>query len=129
MSLSLSHSRLSLSLLVTLASQSLSLSLSVTLCSPTHVSVGLNVIGPSQPKPQAIDPRLRPIPLPSPPSQRSPNTDQTIALVFCWSDPSASDSLLFRRLDPRRNCPPQAASHCCRPSLYYLHYDWVFFFF
>ena len=51
-------------------------------------------------------PPIRPMPPPSPPSQRSLNVDQTIALVFRRSDPSTSDPLLFRRSNPHQHCPP-----------------------
>ena len=107
LSLSLSHSHISVS------------------TSPTHASAGLNVTNPS-PKPliHISDPYLCPIlhlnahltpnhampihisnPTPPPRPLLWFSADQTITLVFRWSDPSTSDPFLFQRSNPRRHYP------------------------
>ena len=107
--------------------------------SPTHASAGLNVTNPS-PKPliHISDPYLCPIlhlnahltpnhampihisnPTPPPRPLLWFSADQTITLVFRWSDPSTSDPFLFQRSNPRRHYPlHRSPAQLC---------DWWFF--
>ena len=90
--------------------------------SSNHASAGLNVTGPSLPKPQVADPRLRPTPPPSPPSQRSPNPKS------CSVDPrlqpnafAQTIALVFRRSDPRLHSVLHLNAHSMpiRPLLWF----------
>ena len=85
---------------------------------------GFPLIRPIRLRPNSL-PLIRPMPSPSPPSQRSPNATQTIALVFRRLDPSALDPLLFLRSNPRQHCPPHW-SPALWLVIFYFVCDWWF---